>query len=75
MVEYTSLKVPELKKLLQERGLAATGNKADLVARLQEDDKQNQGPEAEEKPGTSLPQRTFQQGASVCDRPCASLSV
>jgi len=46
MTEYTSLKVPELKKLLQERGLAATGNKADLVARLQEDDKTKEAPAA-----------------------------
>jgi SAP domain-containing ribonucleoprotein len=35
---YASLKVPELKKLLSERGLAQTGNKTDLVARLKEDD-------------------------------------
>jgi SAP domain-containing ribonucleoprotein len=39
MAEYSSLKVPELKKLLAEKGLAQTGNKADLIARLQENDK------------------------------------
>jgi SAP domain-containing ribonucleoprotein len=39
MTEYQSLKVPELKKLLNERGLPQTGNKADLIARLQENDK------------------------------------
>ena len=33
------MKVPELKKLLAEKGLAQTGNKADLIARLQENDK------------------------------------
>lgn len=39
MAEYSSLKVPELKKLLSEKGLPQTGNKADLVARLTEHDK------------------------------------
>ncbi|KAG0647023.1 hypothetical protein D0Z07_6457 [Hyphodiscus hymeniophilus] len=43
MADYTQLKVPDLKKLLQERGLVISGNKADLIARLQEHDK---------KPGT-----------------------
>lgn len=50
-MEYSTLKVPELRKLLQERNLLATGNKADLVARLQEDDK-NKAPAAAQ-PGTS----------------------
>lgn len=36
--DYAALKVPDLKKLLNERGLIQTGNKADLVARLQEND-------------------------------------
>ncbi|KAI2621600.1 hypothetical protein GGR54DRAFT_71917 [Hypoxylon sp. NC1633] len=39
MSDYVSLKVPELKKLLQEKSLPVTGNKADLIARLQEHDK------------------------------------
>ena len=43
---YASLKVPELKKLLTERGLAQTGNKADLIARLEEND----GPSSAGKP-------------------------
>ncbi|KAF5017799.1 hypothetical protein F66182_10250 [Fusarium sp. NRRL 66182] len=47
MAEYSSLKVPELKKLLAEKGLQQTGNKADLIARLQENDKQS---ETEAKP-------------------------
>lgn len=38
MADYTNLKVPDLKKLLSERGLGVSGNKADLVARLTEDD-------------------------------------
>ncbi|KAF3357020.1 Putative leucine aminopeptidase 1 [Verticillium dahliae VDG1] len=41
MADYNSMKVPELKKLLQTRSLSVTGNKADLVARLAENDKQN----------------------------------
>ncbi|KAF4946159.1 hypothetical protein FSARC_14261 [Fusarium sarcochroum] len=47
MAEYSSLKVPELKKLLAEKSLPQTGNKADLIARLQESDKQS---ESEAKP-------------------------
>jgi hypothetical protein len=37
--DYAGQKVPDLKKLLSERGLAVSGNKADLIARLEEDDK------------------------------------
>ncbi|KOS17309.1 Uncharacterized protein ESCO_006409 [Escovopsis weberi] len=48
MAEYTSLKVPELKKLLASKNLSQTGNKADLIARLQEDDKKNAAPAAAE---------------------------
>ncbi|KAI1745961.1 hypothetical protein F4680DRAFT_399811 [Xylaria scruposa] len=44
MADYASLKVPELKKLLQEKQLPVTGNKADLIARLQENDKANEAP-------------------------------
>ncbi|RFU28065.1 hypothetical protein B7463_g8271, partial [Scytalidium lignicola] len=39
MADYSQLKVPDLKKLLQERSLPTSGNKADLIARLQENDK------------------------------------
>lgn len=39
--EYPLLKVPDLKKLLQERGLAVSGNKAELVSRLVADDKKS----------------------------------
>ncbi|KAI6246379.1 hypothetical protein HI914_05311 [Erysiphe necator] len=39
--DYPSLKVPDLKKLLQERGLPVSGNKAELISRLQEDDKKS----------------------------------
>ncbi|KAI4860422.1 hypothetical protein F4820DRAFT_109268 [Hypoxylon rubiginosum] len=44
MSDYASLKVPELKKLLQEKSLPVTGNKADLIARLQEHDKSKAPP-------------------------------
>jgi len=40
MGDYNSMKVPELKKLLNERGLTQAGNKADLIARLVENDKE-----------------------------------
>jgi SAP domain-containing ribonucleoprotein len=43
MADYAQLKVPDLKKLLQERGLAISGNKADLISRLQENDKKPAG--------------------------------
>jgi SAP domain-containing ribonucleoprotein len=43
MADYSQLKVPDLKKLLQERGLVISGNKADLIARLQEDDSKKAG--------------------------------
>ena len=42
MADYGSLKVPELKKLLHERGLTLGGNKADLISRLHENDKAQQ---------------------------------
>ncbi|KAI9855226.1 MAG: hypothetical protein M1824_006227 [Vezdaea acicularis] len=38
MPDYSSLKVSELKKILQERSLAVSGNKPDLIARLEEND-------------------------------------
>ncbi|KAI1365846.1 hypothetical protein F5Y08DRAFT_164359 [Xylaria arbuscula] len=44
MADYASLKVPELKKLLQEKQLPVAGNKADLIARLQEHDKATEDP-------------------------------
>ncbi|PHH54758.1 hypothetical protein CFIMG_007785RA00001 [Ceratocystis fimbriata CBS 114723] len=52
MVDYASLKVPELKKVLSERGLPTTGNKADLIARLTADDqrtKEKSAPAAEDE--------------------------
>lgn len=55
MADYVSLKVPELKKLLQEKQLPVTGNKADLIARLQEHDK----PKEEPKPATAAAPGSF----------------
>ncbi len=46
MAEYTAMKVPDLKKLLGERGIPQAGNKADLIARLVEDDKKKAAPAA-----------------------------
>jgi len=43
MTDYSQLKVPDLKKLLQERSLPVSGNKADLIARLEEADKKPPG--------------------------------
>jgi SAP domain-containing ribonucleoprotein len=43
MVDYNAMKVPDLKKLLGERSLPISGNKADLIARLQEDDSKKSG--------------------------------
>ena len=37
-VDYSSMTVAQLKELLQERDLTIGGNKAELVARLEEDD-------------------------------------
>lgn len=48
MSDYASLKVPELKKLLAEKKLSQTGNKADLIARLQEADKKDTTASAED---------------------------
>jgi len=43
MTDYNALKVPELKKLLSDRSLQVSGNKADLIARLQENDSKPTG--------------------------------
>jgi SAP domain-containing ribonucleoprotein len=52
MTDYASMKVPELKKLLAEKKLAQTGNKADLIARLQEEDNKADATSEAAKPGT-----------------------
>ncbi len=55
MADYSKEKVPDLKKLLQERGLVISGNKADLIARLQEDDAKKSGGGAAAGKSLSLP--------------------
>ena len=44
MTEYEALKVAELKEQLRERGLTVSGKKAELIARLQENDEQQVQP-------------------------------
>ncbi|KAI9849669.1 MAG: hypothetical protein M1837_002794 [Sclerophora amabilis] len=44
MTDYNNLKVPDLKKILQERSLPVSGNKAELIARLQEHDTSSKNP-------------------------------
>src|ERR1700761_3930036 len=39
MPDYSKMKNADLEALLKERGLPHTGKKADMVSRLQEDDK------------------------------------
>lgn len=46
MAEYSALKVADLKKLLTERKLSTAGNKPDLIARLEENDKEKAQPAA-----------------------------
>ncbi|KAL2133605.1 hypothetical protein VTI74DRAFT_2043 [Chaetomium olivicolor] len=55
MADYNSMKVPELKKLLTERGLPHTGNKADLIARLTENDNQKAGDAAKPQADSKKP--------------------
>lgn len=49
--DYEKQKVPELKKILAERSLPVSGNKADLIARLQESDSKLNGGEAKKVTG------------------------
>lgn len=59
MTNYDKLKVTELREMLQERNLAQTGNKPDLIKRLQENDKEKEagggGAAAGETKGTFTP--------------------
>jgi SAP domain-containing ribonucleoprotein len=53
MTDYGALKVPDLKKLLTDRKLPTTGNKADLVKRLQDADKEAETSGTAAAPGMS----------------------
>ncbi|KAK6457276.1 uncharacterized protein RJT20DRAFT_38343 [Scheffersomyces xylosifermentans] len=53
MSDYNSNTVPQLKELLKGRGLSTDGKKADLVARLVEND--SAAPVAEEQPAEAAP--------------------
>ncbi|KAI9803703.1 MAG: hypothetical protein M1833_000615 [Piccolia ochrophora] len=64
MADYTTLKVPDLKKLLQERSLPVSGNKAELIARLQDHDK----PASASAPAASS---TTSQSADATTKPTA----
>jgi SAP domain-containing ribonucleoprotein len=57
MPEYTKLKNAELEALLKERGLPHTGKKAEMVARLQEDDKKTES-EPTAEPSQAKPKST-----------------
>ncbi|KAK5995903.1 hypothetical protein PT974_04321 [Cladobotryum mycophilum] len=74
MSDYSTLKVPELKKLLAEKKLPQTGNKADLIARLQEDDKKNASPSAagEEDKEEDKPAETKEDEITYSDDELAS---
>ncbi|KAI9755025.1 MAG: hypothetical protein M1815_005266 [Lichina confinis] len=63
MTDYNALKVPDLKKLLQTRSLPVSGNKAELVARLQEDDSKGKSAKVEPKDIAKAP-ATKEQGAT-----------
>lgn len=56
MVDYSSLKVTELKDMLKSRGLGVSGTKSELVARLQESD----GAGSDDKPAESAEEPTEQ---------------
>lgn len=54
MSDYAVLKVNDLKKLLSERNLAVTGNKPDLIKRLQDADRETEGGGAAAPPAPGM---------------------
>lgn len=72
MADYSQLKVPDLKKLLQERGLVISGNKADLIARLQEDDSKKAGSGAGKFPYRHALSRDMSNQSSMLTCLCAA---
>lgn len=65
MSDYASQKVPELKKLLTDRGLVTTGNKPDLIARLEEDDQSKAAPVAAGEPKAGTDQSSSEASAAA----------
>lgn len=65
MADYASQKVPELKKLLTDRGLPTTGNKPDLIARLQEDDQSKAAPAAAAEPKAGTNESSLEASAAA----------
>ncbi|EQL00469.1 DNA-binding SAP [Ophiocordyceps sinensis CO18] len=82
MAEYSTLKVPELKKLLADKKLPQTGNKADLIARLQDDNVKNSkstattgSTVAQPAPAVAQPAPAVAQPAPAVAQPATELSV
>ena len=61
MAEYSKLTVIKLKEALKERGLPVSGNKAALVARLEENDAENEG----EAPPADDAEKQEAEGATI----------
>ena len=64
MADYGKLKVVDLKEVLKERGLQVSGKKAELIARLEEDDatKQQEAPKDNDAPEEEAEEPTASQG-------------
>lgn len=69
-VNYNSKKKPELEALLKERGLAHSGNKPDLVQRLQEDDaKKEAAPQGDAAPAPQADDIDWDEGDAPATKP------
>lgn len=71
MAEYSKKTVAELQEILKSRGLASSGKKADLVARLNEADK---AAESEGKLAQTFTQQTHSPLSSLSAMTLADLS-
>ena len=67
MADYNALKVPDLKKLLQTRSLPVSGNKAELVARLVEYEKNEQSKSGSDAAGVAITTRATGDAAAAKD--------